>query len=192
MSEVRPTAQTLRGLAHPLRVRLLGLLRQHGPATATHLAELTGQSSGATSYHLRQLAAYGFVEEDASQGTGRERWWRARHRSTQLEAEAARQAPADAEAYLRAVALLYADRVERWLTEAPMLPPEWDEAATLSDSTLRLTPAEANELLSQLNAIMAAFRRDEPDAAHPEGAERVVLQVQLMPFVQSVDSGRGE
>jgi DNA-binding transcriptional ArsR family regulator len=47
----------LRGLAHPLRVRLLGLLRSDGSSTATRLAERLGQSSGATSYHLRQLAA---------------------------------------------------------------------------------------------------------------------------------------
>src|SRR4051812_14770407 len=54
--------RALRALAHPLRNRLLGLLRLDGPATASRLARVVGESSGATSYHLRQLAAYGFVE----------------------------------------------------------------------------------------------------------------------------------
>ncbi|MEU7461934.1 winged helix-turn-helix domain-containing protein, partial [Streptomyces griseofuscus] len=31
----------------------------HGPATASQLAERLGESSGATSYHLRQLADHG-------------------------------------------------------------------------------------------------------------------------------------
>jgi DNA-binding transcriptional ArsR family regulator len=75
---VTPDARSLRGLAHPLRLQLLGLLRMDGPATATQLAERTGQSSGATSYHLRQLAAYGFVIEDLDRTTGRrDRYWRA-------------------------------------------------------------------------------------------------------------------
>ncbi|MBU2662417.1 winged helix-turn-helix domain-containing protein [Actinoplanes bogorensis] len=74
--------------AHPLRVRLLNLLRERGPSTASKLAELLGQSSGATSYHLRQLAAYGFVE-DAGCGTGRERWWQATSARTDLDAATA-------------------------------------------------------------------------------------------------------
>ena len=62
----------LRGLAHPLRIRLRAELVEHGPATASQLAARVGQSSGATSYHLRQLAAYGFVAEAPGRGSGRE------------------------------------------------------------------------------------------------------------------------
>ena len=62
-------ARSLRGLAHPLRMRLLTALRRGGPATASQLAEKLGESSGATSYHLRQLAAHGFVEDAPEQ------WW---------------------------------------------------------------------------------------------------------------------
>src|SRR4051812_34521811 len=71
--------RALRALAHPLRNRLLGQLRVNGPATASRLGRAIGESSGSTSYHLRQLAAYGFVEEVEGRGTARERWWRARH-----------------------------------------------------------------------------------------------------------------
>ena len=78
--------RALRALAHPLRNRLLGQLRLDGPATASQLGRVVGESSGSTSYHLRQLAAYGFVEEVEGQGTARERWWRARHRMTSWQA----------------------------------------------------------------------------------------------------------
>ena len=80
-STVRLDARSLRGLAHPLRVRLLGLLREHGPATASGLARTVGESSGVTSYHLRQLAEHGLVVEDeVPDASRRERWWRAAHR----------------------------------------------------------------------------------------------------------------
>lgn len=74
--DVLVTPPMLRGLVHPIRVRLLRLLREHGPTTATGLAARIGQSSGVTSYHLRVLAENGFVVDDPEPGNGRERWWR--------------------------------------------------------------------------------------------------------------------
>lgn len=68
--------ESLRALAHPLRVRILHVLTTRGPQTASSLATALGESTGSTSYHLRQLEAKGFIDEDASLGTGRERWWR--------------------------------------------------------------------------------------------------------------------
>ena len=72
---------TLKALAQPRRQRMLQHLTVHGPATSATLARALGLNTGATSYHLRELARYGFVEE-ADQpaeagGHGRERWWRA-------------------------------------------------------------------------------------------------------------------
>ena len=56
--------RSLKALAHPLRLELLELLRFEGPSTASALARRVGESSGATSYHLRQLARHGYIEED--------------------------------------------------------------------------------------------------------------------------------
>jgi predicted ArsR family transcriptional regulator len=179
---VRPDPVSLRGLAHPLRVRMLALLREEGPATATQLAKRLGQSTGATSYHLRQLATYGFVVEDVGRGVGRERWWRAAHRSTVVDGEVGRQALAEAESYLRAVAALYADRMDRWLTELPTQPKLWQDCANLSDWRLQLTPAEARELREAIVGLVQRYRRDDPEAPAPAGAEPTVLQLQLMPF----------
>ena len=61
--------RALRAYAHPVRMALVGLLRTEGPLTATRAAELLGESSGTCSFHLRQLAKYGLVEE-AGGGTG--------------------------------------------------------------------------------------------------------------------------
>src|SRR2546425_10594901 len=68
--------KVMRALAHPARTAILNLLQEQGSATATECAEAVGESPSACSYHLRQLAAYGFVEQVPSED-GRERRWRA-------------------------------------------------------------------------------------------------------------------
>lgn len=65
----------LKALSHPLRIQILDLLGHHSALTASGLAELLGETSGATSYHLRQLERHGFVQEVPGRGTARERWW---------------------------------------------------------------------------------------------------------------------
>lgn len=70
----------LKALAQPRRQQILQHLTLHGPATSAMLARDLGLNTGATSYHLRELARYGFAEESSTQGRsvgGRERWWRA-------------------------------------------------------------------------------------------------------------------
>lgn len=186
---VSPDPRSLRGLAHPLRLQLLGLLRADGPATASQLAVRTGQSSGATSYHLRQLAAYGFVVEDTDRGTIRERWWRAAHRATSfdLPKDADEESRALGEEYLRVVADANARRVQAAIaglaTVEEDLGPGWAEAFTLSDLLLRLTRGEALALIADLQELAARYRSDDPEAlaGAPSDARRVVLQFQVLP-----------
>lgn len=67
----------LRALAHPLRNRLLTELMAVEQASVTQLAEMVGQPINAVSYHLRQLAKYGFIEDAPELARdGRDRWWR--------------------------------------------------------------------------------------------------------------------
>ena len=61
LTSITPSPSGLQALSHPVRLRMLGLLRTEGPATATTLAPQLGLNTGATSYHLRQLAQHGFV-----------------------------------------------------------------------------------------------------------------------------------
>ena len=191
---VTPDPRSLRGLAHPLRLQLLGMLRADGPATASQLAVRTGQSSGATSYHLRQLAAYGFVVEDSDRGTARDRWWRAAHRATHFDLpdEADEEARAVGEEYLRVVADTYARMVQAAIaglaTIEEDLGPGWSDAFTLSDLLLRLTLDEARALIAALHALGDTYRSEDPEAGSgaPEGARRVMLQFQVLPTA-SVD-----
>ena len=75
-----PDTGAYKAMAHPDRLRMLGILRFDGPSTATALAKRLGLNSGATSYHLRQLALHGLIEEAEGLGNKRDRWWQARRR----------------------------------------------------------------------------------------------------------------
>jgi DNA-binding transcriptional ArsR family regulator len=80
--------------AHPLRVQIFDALSTYGSATASGLAERLGESSGATSYHLRQLEKHGLVREVAGKGTSRERWWERPPGSVNIGSREASQTPA--------------------------------------------------------------------------------------------------
>ncbi len=178
-------ARNLRGLTHPLRLRMLGLLRERGPATASMLAARLGESSAATSYHLRQLAEYGFIVEDAERGRGRERWWRSAHRSSYFNtaAGASEEERLMGDAYLRGVVAAMAARMDRWVDVAPAMPPEWREAGTISDYGMELTPEQAADLIARLDEIGREGRDDAP--RHP-GARRVSFQFQVLPDAADV------
>ncbi|MFJ6214234.1 ArsR/SmtB family transcription factor [Streptomyces sp. NPDC092296] len=177
-------AKGLRALAHPVRVQLVGLLRRYGPSTATRLAERLGLTSGATSYHLRQLATAGFVEEDTERGNARERWWRAVHRSTWFgDRELAEREPEAAMAYLQSIATAYTLRTQQALGEFQAMPRPWRDAFDFSDWSLRLTAEEAVRLREELLSVVVRYRRDTPEEAAdaPEGAERVAVITQFLP-----------
>jgi DNA-binding transcriptional ArsR family regulator len=177
--------RALRALAHPLRSRLLGQLRLHGPATASQLGRVVGESSGSTSYHLRQLAAYGFVEEVEGQGTARERWWRARHRLTSWRADeiGAQEGGAEVEDELIRIQLDVRGRVLRaWQAQRSEFGPAWTAAASLNDRVLRLRPDQTRALADELNAVLARWMHDHPSDAPAEGTELVALFTDLVPL----------
>lgn len=166
--QVTPAVQVtdvraLRALAHPLRTRLLGLLRIDGPSTASRLAERVGESSGSTSYHLRQLAAYGFVSDVPGEGNGRERWWRANHLMTSWEPDELVGQPGGREANEQ-MQRLQVDGIGRelraWLERGAEHGPEWESVAGISDYVLRLTPAETRQLLSELYDVLGRWADD--------------------------------
>ena len=68
--------KAIRALAHPLRLDLLELLVAISPATAAHCGRILGVSQANCSFHLRQLAKYGFVEDAGPAQDRRERRWR--------------------------------------------------------------------------------------------------------------------
>ncbi|MEU6315188.1 helix-turn-helix domain-containing protein [Streptomyces sp. NPDC047014] len=174
-------ARALRGLAHPLRMRLLASLRHDGPATASQLAELLGESSGSTSYHLRQLAAHGFVEDAPGHGKGRERWWQALHQGTGFDGSLIHDAdPATSDAaavFLQTVAANHAQEVAAWIADAQTRLTRWQPGADLSDFTLRLTPEQSAELVGRLHDVINGYR-ELPEA---EDTQTVRLHTHVLP-----------
>jgi DNA-binding transcriptional ArsR family regulator len=177
--------RALRALAHPLRSRLLGQLRLHGPATASRLGRIVGESSGSTSYHLRQLAAYGFVEEVEGHGTARERWWRARHRLTSWRADEieAQEGGAEVEDELIRIQLDVRGRVLRaWQEQRHAFDPAWTAAASLNDHVLRLRPDQARALADELNAVLGRWMREHPSDVPAAGTELVEVLTDVVPL----------
>jgi DNA-binding transcriptional ArsR family regulator len=178
------TPRRLRGLLHPIRVRLLFLLESDGPATASQLGRRIGQSSGVTSYHLRILADLGFVEDDPEHGNGRDRWWRTTYRSSGFTFRSPDD-PGDpetveiAEQYMRLVVDTYYERMRSYvdnlagrLDELGTLP--W----TLSEYAVELTHDEARALSADIAALVSRYRRTP---GQPARAHRAVFQFQLLP-----------
>jgi len=175
--------RTLRALAHPVRVRLMSLLREHGPSNATRLADQLGLNTGASSYHLRQLAAAGLVEEDTERGNARERWWRSVHRATYFDPYELPESDRPASAvYLTAIAADYAERLQRAAHEFLTYPEAWQRSGDMSDFRLVLTPGEAAQLVAEVHAVIETYRRsDAVGADRPPDAQVVWAQVQVMP-----------
>ncbi|MFJ3401745.1 ArsR/SmtB family transcription factor [Streptomyces microflavus] len=173
-------ARTLRTLAHPLRIRLLNALREFGPATASGLGERLGESSGATSYHLRQLAESGLVEDAPDLGKGRERWWRAAHEGTMFEIADFRK-HADPEVrgaidfVMHEVATTHAQEMSTWLGTMDEWPQEWQQSWDISDFKIRLTPELAQELSGKLHAVMESYRDRVPEGTEGSAVVRTHL-----------------
>ena len=166
-SSITPDIAGLRALSHPVRLRILGLLRTEGPATATGLATRLDLNTGATSYHLRQLAQHGFIEEDTERGNARDRWWRAAHESTRTDFRHDGGAEEDHEAYLATVAQLYGDRLRAAVSEMAFLPEQWRTVGTLSDWEVRLTPAGASALVQAIVDLVEQTESSDDDDATP-------------------------
>ncbi|KDN85637.1 ArsR family transcriptional regulator [Kitasatospora cheerisanensis KCTC 2395] len=178
----RLDAGSLRGLAHPLRMRLLEELRLNGPSTSARLADRTGESTGTISWHLRHLAEHGFIEEETGRGTKRERWWRAAPGAITVAAADFDEDPA-AKA---AVALYQAENLRtQFQRVADSLAAEWEgdwhgSGLISSWSNLRLTPAQLLALGEELSAVVARHTPD-PDAAPDPAARPVLVQIQALP-----------
>ncbi|WP_282695589.1 helix-turn-helix domain-containing protein [Streptomyces sp. CC208A] len=175
--------RSLRGLAHPLRIQLLRTLRHQGPATASRLAERLGESSGATSYHLRQLAAHGFVEDDPALGKGRERWWKAVQQGISWDESLYHDPDPEvrgaADLLLHEVATNHTQELSTWIATRDDWPDGWAGASDMSDFTLRLPPGALRELTARMHALIDEYR-DAPEAEAPDAA-RVRLHLHAFP-----------
>ena len=167
-------AQAMRALAHPVRLQLLGLLRRRGPLTATEAGAILGETPTTCSFHFRQLARYGLVEE-AGGGKGRSRPWRATARFTDWSDSRADPAVAAASDLLAGViADRYFAMVAEWVERRRDESDEWRQSAQFSDTITYLTAAELKSLGGQIVELLRPYeyRLDDP-SSRPEGAREV-------------------
>jgi DNA-binding transcriptional ArsR family regulator len=171
--------RALRALAHPVRLELIGLLRHGGPLTATQAGERIGESPASCSFHLRQLAKYGLVEE-AGGGHGRERPWQATSISTEWAARGSDDETDAAGAMLsRVVIERYFQAALAWLDRRPSEDPEWVEAAAMSDALVYMTAAELRELDQGIRSLLEPYLKRLEDREPPAAGARPVNVIAL-------------
>lgn len=171
----------LRAFAHPVRMRLSQALYERGTATATELAEMIGESPANCSWHLRQLAKYGFVEE-AGGGKGRNRPWRpvARALSWGDSDESGDVAAASDDLSAQYVEQEFAG-LRAWQAWRRTDPPEWQDAANWVQNIDWLTLDELRELNKALTTIVAHHRERRDPARRPPGARRIRIFAWAVP-----------
>ena len=169
--------RALRAYAHPTRMSLVALLRRDGPHTATQAAKATGESVASCSFHLRQMAKYGLVEQ-AEGGRGREKPWRATAKFTEWDAAGPDDpvAAAVGQALQLALAEQYFSLLARWQRAQANESAEWREAAQFGDTMLHLTAAELQELGAKIHQLVQPYleRLDDP-GARPAGSRPVTF-----------------
>ncbi|MFZ0049888.1 MAG: helix-turn-helix domain-containing protein [Streptosporangiaceae bacterium] len=172
--------ETMRALAHPARIALWQHLLLEGPATATECAPAAGLSPSACSYHLRQLARFGFVEQDqAAAANGRERPWRAVVTSTTIEDLQDPVAEMAARLLEYTLDEHWQQARQRFAAREREYPADWRQAAGGDRTVLYLTPAELTALREQIRALYRPLIRlsgqDRPAGAQPvQGAVEFV------------------
>ena len=154
----------LRVLAHPLRSRLLAQLRVHGGATATELAAALETNTGATSYHLRQLADVGLIE-DTGAGAGRRRVWQAVSAPSAVEQADGPLDPDDPDDAAAADWLArdylehFTDRVGTWLDSRTGWPEPWQPVLGLEDHLVLVTAEQMTALREEMIELLERYRR---------------------------------
>jgi DNA-binding transcriptional ArsR family regulator len=176
----------LRALAHPLRVQILDTLSTYGSFTASGLAERLGESSGATSYHLRQLEKHGFVREVEGKGTSRERWWERTPGGINVGSEEATGSAAGRSAATMIFRQMRYNQ-ERMLTEfvergPDELADEWLDGAVISTMNARLTPAQMSEFVAEVMKLADRYIVPNKNQNVPN-SRPVVVNFQTFPVI---------
>ncbi len=188
LSHVQLTGAQIRALAQPLRLRLLGQLRLAGPATATKLAADLGTNTGATSYHLRQLAEVGLVIEEERPRSGRQRWWRAAHDMSNFRRSYYENDPEATAAveWLEAWQVSrFAELARNWRRALPEEPETWRETAEISDYMVELGSAQTSAMMREIEEVIERHRRAGLDDPAPD-ARFVAVYVSALPRVDDL------
>lgn len=178
-------ADTLRAMASPIRMRILGTLRVNGEQTVGSISEQLGEAPGAISYHLGQLAGAGLVEKVKSpDGDRRKSWWKACQSAIRLGRSGEKGEVEDAKAvdlFRRSAAVSYEMAYERFLDKLSELPQEWADSCTSDDHVLNLTAEEMRLMVEELNEVIHRWRI-KADMHGDDGADTRPVALILQAF----------
>jgi DNA-binding transcriptional ArsR family regulator len=186
-------AASLKALAHPLRVQIMRALDLRDQMSVTSLAEELGETTGAVSYHLRQLARHGLVEEGDAEAAEepegrpavgrRRRMWRMAVDEIHISGNAFLTDPDTKEAagfLMREFESARSRRLAHWFATSTTWPEEWQNASSDMDGTLTLDPVQTRALADELKAVIDRYR-ELPRAAD---ARHVDVQYAVYPTAE--------
>jgi DNA-binding transcriptional ArsR family regulator len=166
--------RAMRAMAHPVRLALMEALNDAGTLTATEAAERVGESPSNCSFHLRQLAKYGFVEE-AEGGTGRQRPWRTvRTGFSMTDVHEDPETALAAHTLARVVQERWLERARVGLAQRSGLPDEWRLVTGVDQFTLYVTPEEMKAFNDEMLERLDRYRERIADPSkRPEGSRPI-------------------
>ncbi|WP_051197095.1 winged helix-turn-helix domain-containing protein [Jonesia quinghaiensis] len=165
--------ERIRAITHPLRITLLEYLREVHHATATQCAAFTGESVASCSFHLRQLAKYGYVERAESHG--REKPWKLVSTTVTVAADPTQPDSGAAIGALADLAIERASLTARNNVQALVNNPEhsvWLEHCVAAGASLWLTPEELSEITEAFFTTLQNYA-DRDTGERPADAGRV-------------------
>src|SRR4051794_19304604 len=163
----------MRALAHPLRLRLLRLVREQAPVTGAQLAAEVGESTASISYHLSILARHGFIEPDPGvTQTRRHKPWRATYESDQVVSEGGSGPLAETVEGAMLLAMLSETRRQQdsYVQRHQELPEAWRDEAAFQHTSVLLRPEEVSQLAEAVRDLIDQFDRAHREAAEASGA----------------------
>jgi DNA-binding transcriptional ArsR family regulator len=175
-------ARTLKALAHPVRIALIEALTLEGALTATEVGEKIGESPTTCSFHLRQLAKYGFVEE-AGGGKGRGRPWRMTSIGMRFgDPNADPEAEIAAGVLGRLVRERQLERYWNWRTTRTGYPTRWREAAIDNQHVFFVTIEELEELNGEIEQLLLPRFRERLTDPSTRPADAVPVEMLVISY----------
>jgi predicted ArsR family transcriptional regulator len=161
----------LRAISHPARNRILTELSASGPMRAADIARELGIPANQASFHLRQLAKYGLVEEDPDAARDkRDRVWRpTSERGLTVKLDELEQQPGG-----KAASAVFRQSAAAWghmVVDAVYGERTPGAFRTVNETAVRLTREEAEELAQELDAVVDRWRDRTRGRRDDEGGD---------------------
>jgi len=178
----------LRAIAHPLRNRILDEVTARGTARAADVAKALGVPANQASFHLRQLAKYGLVEEAPEEARDRrDRVWRATSpERLRLSLDELETQPGG-----RAALAVWQRQASAWahrlVDEAHYGARTKDTEVVIEATSLRLSKEQAMQLSQDLDEVLTGWRRRTGEGE--VDARTYSLYLMLQPYPEAQPQG---